>query len=88
MVTDWITVVGLVTVFGIVGVLMFLCSPTGNDLLPPWEAYHRAFNDAQAARGQFLRSGFVAATGSLKDRICSHVRKWHIPHCPLCCAAK
>jgi hypothetical protein len=88
MVTDWITAVGVVTVFGIVGVLIFVYSPTGNDLLPPWEAYHRAFNDAQAARGQFLRSGFVAATRSLKHRICCHVRKWHFPLCPLCCAPK
>jgi len=88
MVTDWITAVGVVTVFGIVGVLIFLYSPTRNDHLPPWEAYHRAYNDAQVARGQFLRSGFVAATRSLKDRICCHVRKLHIPLCPLCCAAK
>jgi hypothetical protein len=88
MVTDWITAVGVVTVFGIVGVVMLLRSSAGNDLLPPWEAYHRAFNDAQAARGQFLRSGFLVATRSLKDRICHHVRKWHIPLCPLCCAAK
>ena len=88
MFTDWITAVEVITVFGIVGVLVFWRSPAGNDLLTPWETYHRAFNDAQAARGQFLRSGFVAATRSLKDRICCHVRKWHIPLCPLCCAAK
>ena len=88
MVTDWITVVGVVTVFGIVGVLINLRNATGNDLSPPWETYHRAFNDAQAARGQFLRSGFVAATRSLKDHICCHVQKWHLPLCPLCCAAK
>jgi hypothetical protein len=88
MVTDWITVIGVVAVFAIVGVLIFLCRPTENDLLPPWEAYHRALTDAQTARGQFLRSGFVAATRSLKDRICCQARKWHIPLCPLCCAAR
>ena len=88
MFTDWITAVEVITVFGIVGVLILMCRQTGNDLLPPWEAYHRALNDAQAARGQFLRTAFVAATRSLKDRICFHVRKWHIPLCPLCCAAK
>jgi hypothetical protein len=88
MVTDWITGVGVVTVFGIVGVLILLSSPTGNDFMPPWEAYHREVNDAQAARGQFLRRGFVAAARSLKGRICCHVRKWRIPLCPLCCAAK
>ncbi len=84
MFTDWITAVGV----AIVWVLIFFSSPKGDDLLPPWETYHRALNDAQAARGQFLRSGFAAATKSLKDRICYHVRKWHIPHCPLCCAAR
>ena len=87
MVIESIIVVGVVTAFGIVGVLIFLYSPTGNDLLPPWEAYYRALIDAQAARGQFLRSGFAAATRSLKDRICCQVRKWHIPLCQLCCAA-
>ena len=88
MVTDSIIAIGVVTVLAIVGVLIFLSRPTGNDQLPPWEAYHRALNDAQAARGQFLRSGFVAATMSLKDRICCQLRKWHIPLCPLCCAAR
>jgi hypothetical protein len=88
MVTDWITVAVLVIVCGIVGVRIFFSSPAGNDLLHPREAYHRAFNDAQAARGEFLRSGFVAATRSLKNRICCQVRKWHIPHCPLCSAAR
>ena len=82
MVTYWIIAVGVVTVFGLAGVHIFLYSPTGNDLLPPWEAYHRAFNDAQAARGQFLRCSFVATTRSLKNRICSHVQKWPIPLCP------
>jgi hypothetical protein len=88
MVTDWITAVVVATVCGVVGVLIFLRSPTGNEPLPPWEAYHRAFDDAQATRGQFLRSGVVAATRSLKDYICCHMRKWHIPLCPLCCAAR
>jgi hypothetical protein len=88
MVTDWMTALGVVTVFSILGVLIFLCSPKGNDLLPPWEAYHRAFTNAQAARGQLLRSGYVAATRSLKGRICYHVRKWHIPLCPHCCATR
>ena len=88
MVIDSIIAVGVVTAFGIVGVLIILCSPTGNDPLPPWAAYHRALDDAQAARGEFLRSGIVAATRSLKDRICCQVRKWHIPLCPLCCAAR
>jgi len=64
MVTDSNIAIGVVTVLAIVGVLIFLSRPTGNDQLPPWDAYHRALNDAQAARGQFLRSGFVAATMS------------------------
>ena len=64
MISDWIIAIGVVTVFSVVGVLIFLCRPTGNDLLSPLAAYHRALNDAQAARGQFLRSGFVAATMS------------------------
>jgi hypothetical protein len=88
MVTDWIIAVGVVILFGIVGILIFRRSPTGIDLLPPWEVYHRALDEAQASRGQFIRSGFDAATRSLKDRICCYVRKWHIPLCPLCCAAK
>ena len=88
MVTDSNIAIGVVTVLAIVGVLIFLCRPTGNDLLPPWEAYHRTLNDAQAARGQFLRSGFVTATRSLKDRFCCQARKWHIPLCPLCCTAR
>jgi hypothetical protein len=88
MITDWITVIVVVIVFGIVGVLMIFSRPAGNDHLPPWEAYHRVFNAAQAARGQFLRSGFDAASRSLKDRICCQVRKWHIPLCQLCCTAR
>ena len=88
MVTGWIAVLGVVAVFGIVGVLSSFCGPRGNDLLTPLEAYHRAHDDAQAARGLFLRSGLVTATNSLKDRICCHARKWHIPLCPLCCAVK
>jgi len=88
MITDWITAAGIVIVFGIVGVLMIFSRPAGNDLLPPSEAYHRLFYDAQAARGQFLRSGFDAASRALKDRMCSQVRKWHIPLCQLCCTAR
>jgi hypothetical protein len=88
MISDWIIAIGVVTVFSVVGVLIFLCRPTGNDLLSPLAAYHRALNDAQAARGQFLRSGFVVATRSLKDRICCYVRKWHILLCPPCCAGR
>jgi hypothetical protein len=36
----------------------------GNGYMPPWEAYHRALCDAQAARGHFLRKGFIATTKS------------------------
>jgi hypothetical protein len=56
-----------------------------NDRFLPWEAYHRARCDAQAARGRFLRDVFFAATKSLKDRICYQARKWDIRLCPLCC---
>jgi len=84
MVTLTITVVGVF----IVWLMIFFYSLTEIDLLKPQKTYHQIFDDAQVARGQFLRSGFVAATRSLKDRICYQVRKWHIPHCPLCCAAR
>ena len=53
--------------------------------LPPWEAYHRALCDAQAARGHFLRKGFFAITEALKKRICYKAREWNIRLCPLCC---
>ncbi|MGD8631357.1 MAG: hypothetical protein PVG72_11620 [Gammaproteobacteria bacterium] len=85
---DWITALGVVTVFGIAGLLIILYSPAGNDFLPPWERYHRAFTNAQAARGEFLRSGFVAVARSVKERFCYQMKKLHIPLCPLCCAAK
>jgi hypothetical protein len=84
MVTDGFTAAGVVIVFGILGVLISRYSAAGNDLLPPWEAYHRALNDAESARAQFLRTGFFATTRSLKDRICCQLRKWHIRVCPLC----
>ncbi len=53
--------------------------------LPPWEAYHRALCDAQAARGHFLRKGFFATITSLKNRICYQAREWNIRICSLCC---
>ena len=84
MVTLWIIAAGIFFVW----VLIFCYSPTEKALLNPREIYHRVLIDAQAARGQYLRSGFVAATRSLKDRLCYQLRKWHIPHCPLCCAAR
>jgi hypothetical protein len=86
--SEWIFAVGVITVFGVVGALIFLCGPKAKDHATPWEIYHRTLNDAQAARGQFLRSGFAAASRSLKSRICCRVRKWHIALCPLCCAAR
>jgi hypothetical protein len=56
-----------------------------NGCLPPWEAYHRALCDAQAARGHLLRKGLSAARKSLKNRICYQARVWHIRLCPLLC---
>ena len=53
--------------------------------LPPWEEYHRALCDAQAARGHFLLNGFFATTKSLKNRICNQAREWNIRLRPLCC---
>ena len=88
MVSDWFIGAGVVTVIGVVGTLIYRHGAAGNDFLPPWEAYHRALNDAQVARGQFLRSDCVAAARALKDRICCYARKWHIPLCPLCCAGR
>jgi len=84
MVTIWLAAVGVVIIWA----LIFFSSPTGNDLSTPWDDYHQAFNDAQVARGEFLRSGFITASRSLKDRICCQVRKLHLPHCPLCCATR
>jgi len=55
-----------------------------NGCLPPWEAYHRALCDAQAARGRFLLKGFFAITKSLKNRICYQTREWNIRLWPLC----
>jgi hypothetical protein len=55
MFPDWFTATGFVMVVGCVGAFIFMRGAAGNDFLPPGEAYHRALNDAQAARGQFLR---------------------------------
>jgi hypothetical protein len=85
MFSDWFAAAGVVAVVGIVGVLNYLCSTEGNNRLPPWEAYQRALNDAQTARGLFLRDGFFAITNSLKEGICSQLRKWDLRLCPLCC---
>jgi hypothetical protein len=78
-------VAGLVTIAGIVGALLYLCSATGNDFVPPGEAYHKLLNKAHAARGQFLRTGFSDTGKYMKDYICCQARKWHIRLCPLCC---
>ena len=56
-----------------------------NGCLPPWEAYHRALCDAQAARGYFLIEVFSATTKSLKNRICNQARELNIPLWPLRC---
>lgn len=85
MFPDWFTATGIVIVVGYVGVLIYICSTTGNNFVPPWEAYHRVSYEAQAARAQFLRDGFFATAKSLRDRICRQARKWHIRLCPLCC---
>jgi hypothetical protein len=69
MFPEWFTATGFVRVVGCVGVPI-MRGAAGNDILPPWEAYHRALNDAQAARGQFLREGFLSTAKSLRDRIC------------------
>ena len=82
---DWFTATGFVMVVGCVGALISMRGAAGNEFLPPGEAYHRALNDAQSARGQFLRDGFLASAKSLRDRICRQARKWHIRLCPLCC---
>jgi hypothetical protein len=85
MFPDWFTATGFVIVVGYVGVLISMRGASDNDFLPPWEAYHRALNGAQATRAEFLRDGFVATARSLRDRICRQARKWHIRLCPLCC---
>ena len=84
MVTDWIIAAGVVTVFGIVGILIYRYSAASNDIVPPMEGYHRALNDAGFARAQFLGNGFLAVSKLLKDRICCQVRKCHLRFCPLC----
>lgn len=56
-----------------------------NGCLPPWEAYHRALCDAQAARGYFLLKGIFTTTKLLKNRICYQAREWNIPLWPLHC---
>jgi hypothetical protein len=53
--------------------------------LLPWDAYHRALCDAQAARRHFLLKGLFTTTKSLRDRICYQAREWNIRFCPLCC---
>jgi hypothetical protein len=85
MVTNWFIAAGVVTVLGIVGRLIYRYSAAGDDIVPPWEVYYRALNDAEFARAQFLRNGFLTARKSLKDRICYQVRKCHLRFCPLCC---
>ena len=85
MVTDWIIAAGVVTVFGLIATLIYRYGMASNEIVPPWEGYHRAFRDAEFARAQFLRNGFLTARKSLKDRICWQARKWHIRLCPLCC---
>ena len=85
MLTDWFIAAGVVTVYGVVGMLIYRYSAAGKDILPPWEGYHRALKDAEFARAQFLRIGFLTARKSLKDRICRQVRKCHLRFCPLCC---
>ena len=57
----------------------------GNDFVSPWEEYHRVLNDAEVARAEFLRNGFLTARKLLKDRICYQARKCHLRLCPLCC---
>jgi hypothetical protein len=85
MFPDGFAATGCLILVGCVGVWIYRRGAAGNDSLPPWEAYHRALNDAQAARGQFLRDGFLATARSLRDRICRKAQKWHIRFCPLCC---
>lgn len=75
----------LATFTGIARVLIGMNNTPGSDFMPPWEVYQRALCKAQAARGQFLRNGFIALTKPLKNRICCQARKWHIRLCPLCC---
>jgi hypothetical protein len=85
MFPDWFMATGFLIVVGYVGVLFCVRGAAGDRFLAPWEAYHRALNDAQAARGQFLRDGFFVTARSLRDRICRKARKWHMRLCPLCC---
>lgn len=85
MVTDWIFAASIVAAWVILGMLIYRYEMENNDIVPPWEGYHRAFRDAQLARAQFLRNGLFTARRSLKDRICWQARKWHIRLCPLCC---
>jgi hypothetical protein len=85
MLTDWFIAAGVVTVIGVVGTLIYRFGAAGNDIVPPWEGYHRALNEAESARAEFLRHGFLTARKSLKDRICYHLRKCHLRFCPLCC---
>lgn len=85
MFPDGFTATGFVIVVGCVGVLIYMRGAADNDFSPPWEAYHRAMKDAQAARERFLRNGSVATAKSLRDRICRQAQKWHIRLCPLCC---
>jgi hypothetical protein len=84
MFPKWFTATGFAMVVESIGVPI-VCGAAGNEFLPPWEAYHRALNDAQAARGQLLREGFLSTAKSLRDRICRQARKWHIRLCPLRC---
>jgi hypothetical protein len=69
MFPKWSTATGFVMVVECVGVPI-VCGAAGNEFLPPWEAYHRALNDAQAARGHFLREGVLSTARLLRDRIC------------------
>ena len=83
MFPDWFPTTGFVIVVGYIGVLLHMRSARPNDVSPR-EEYERALSDAHAARGQFLREGFLLTTRSLKDRICYNAQRWHIRLCPLC----
>jgi hypothetical protein len=57
----------------------------GKRSLLPWETYHRAVQDAKAARRRLLRSIFSLAQKRLKGRICSRAKRWKIQVCLQCC---
>jgi hypothetical protein len=53
--------------------------------IPPWQAYHRAVQEAKAARARLLGGIFSLAHRHLKGRICARARKWNIRVCLHCC---